>query len=225
MLQDAETIALIEKIREDFVSDGKRWAISHDQRLVHLWKKYQRTNDSLKEEIKKKQNLMAQRKKELGDMEKIVQEIKNLNMAKGREIDSIAADNSRLKKQLRDMSREREAYFREHQAIADLIATDRLADITRTSSQSPIERIQQVMEEKLEFQSKYETTLAELTKCKKQQQEVALQLDGVRSTLDAKEQMLIIAVEKTEELSSLQQQLRSTVSAHNDTKKEYEVGQ
>ena len=223
-LQDAETNALMEKIREDFAYDGKRWSISPDQRLAHMWKKYQRTNDSLKEQIKKNQNLMAQRKKELSEMEKFVQEIKNLNLAKGKEIESLAAENSRLKKQLRDMSREREAYIREHQAIADLIATEGLADITRTSSQSPVERIQQLMEEKVKFQTKCEATLVELAKCKEHKEEVVLQLDGMRSTLDVKEQMLVVAMEKTQELSSLRQQLQSTVAAHSETKKEYEVG-
>ena len=222
--QDAETIAIVDKIREDFAYDGKRWSVSPNQRLVHLWKKYQRTNDSLKEEIKKNQNLMAQRKKELGEMEKFVQEIKNLNLAKGREIESLAAENNRIKKQLRELSREREAYFREHHAIADLIATEGLADIARTSPQSPVERIKQLMEEKAKFQAKYETTLSELAKCREQKEEAVLQLDGMRSTLDAKEQMLVVAVEKTQELSALRHQLHSAVSAHDETKKECEVG-
>lgn len=224
LFQDAETVALMGKIREDFVSDGKRWTISQDQRLAHLWKKYQRTNDSLKEEIRKNQNLMSQRKKEQAEVGKFVQEIKSLNAAKGKEIESLEAENSILKKQLRDMSREREAYFREHQAIADLIATEGLADLARTSSQSPVERLQKLMEERVKYQIKCEGITAELTKRKQQNQELALQLDGLRSTLDAKEQMLVVAVEKTQEQSSLRQQLQTSIAAHNQTKKDYQAG-
>lgn len=46
MLQDT---ASLDEIRTSFVNDGLRWAMEPENKLIHLWKKVQRTEEALRE--------------------------------------------------------------------------------------------------------------------------------------------------------------------------------
>ena len=38
----------LEDLRNDFISDGLRWSLDNDKKLVHLWRKLKRTEQVVK---------------------------------------------------------------------------------------------------------------------------------------------------------------------------------
>ena len=149
----------MKEIRTDFVQDGVKWSVSPDRKLVHVWRKYQRTNNEYKKTAEEVQNLKKQRKREYDDMEKSILTIRNLSQSKENLIGKLKSDNEKNTKQIQQLKLEREAYLKGNQAIADLLVTEGMTEFDRANPQKYIEQLvkdkKKCTEEKREMEDRY----------------------------------------------------------------------
>ena len=220
----------MKEIRQDFAQDGQRWTISTERKLIHLWKKYQRTDVHLKKEIKENQSLQKQRKKEFDELEKYIQSIQQLSHSKEAHIQQLNHDNENLTKQMKQLSMEREAYLRQHQAIADLLVTEGMTEFDRANPQKQIEQlvkdrnnslikiqehqkmVEKVQKEKEEMEEQY----GEFQVLKAQEQhDMKIKLE---EKIVANQELEIHLQELKNQLTVKEQTLESTIKMYDDAK-------
>ena len=220
----------MKEIRQDFAQDGQKWTISTERKLIHLWKKYQRTDVHLKKQIEENQSLQKQRKKEFDELEKYIQSIKQLSHSKETHIQQLNHDNENLSKQMKQLSMEREAYLRQHQAIADLLVTEGMTEFDRAN---PQKRIEQLVKDRNNSLIKIQEHQEMVEKVQKEKQEMEEQY-GEFQVLQAQEQhdMKIKLEEKIaanqeleihlqelrNQLTEKKQKLESTIKMYDDAK-------
>ena len=132
---------ILKEIRQSFVQDGQKWSVSQDRRLVHIWRKCQRTSEEYKKAIEEVKILKSQRKKEFDDMEKAISSIKLLSQNKEALIQRLKSDNEKNVKQVQQLRLEREAYLKGNQAIADLLVTEGMTEFDQANPQKYIEQL------------------------------------------------------------------------------------
>ena len=133
--------------------------MSPDERLVHLWRKYQRTNEQYIKSVEEAKTLKSQRKKEFEEMERYVQNIKQLSESKKKHVQSLEIENEKLTKQVKQLMMEREAYLKGNQAIADLLITEGMTEFDRANPHQYIEQLvkdrNKYLREKKELEEQY----------------------------------------------------------------------
>ena len=220
----------MKEIRHDFAQDGQKWTISTERKLIHLWKKYQRTDVHLKKQIEENQSLQKQRKKEFEEMEKYIQSIKQLSHSKEAHVQQLNHDNENLSKQMKQLSMEREAYLRQHQAIADLLVTEGMTEFDRANPQKQIEQlvkdrnnslikiqehqemVEKVQKEKEEMEEQY----GEFQVLKAQEQhDMKIQL---QEKIVANQELEIHLQELRNQLTVKEKTLESTIKTYDDAK-------
>lgn len=216
--KDPELVAQLKEIREDFIQDGQRWTISEERKLLHLWKKYKRTQEHLKKSIDEVQTLKSQRKKEFDELEKYIQSIKDLSQSKDVHIKNLMEENTNLGKQVKQINIEREAYLKEHQAITDLLVTEGL---TEFDGMKPQKQIEQLLKERNDWLAKIkeqEDVIEALQKDKQALEDsfVSREKNLMDEKGEVSTQMMKITQER-DELLMQQEELRAILTAKEQT--------
>ena len=172
----------------------------------------------MKKSIDEAQALKSQRKKEFDELEKYIQSIKDLSQSKDVHIKNLMEENTNLVKQVKQINIEREAYLKEHQAIADLLVTEGL---TEFDGMKPQKQIEQLLKERNDWLAKVKEQEDVIESLKKDKQ--ALEdsfISREKNLMDEKgkvsTQMMKIAQEK-DELLMQQEELKATLTAKEHT--------
>ncbi len=141
------------RIRENFISDGLRWNMGGDRKLIHLWRKLQRTEEALRSTNQEINSLKQQRKEEMASIEEFVTNIRNLSSEKDALTHSLETENESLHSQIQQICQERDAFVQENKVIAQLLLKEGLQQY---SSSSPSQPLQHLIEERTELKSRIE---------------------------------------------------------------------
>ncbi len=224
---------ILKEIRQSFIQDGQKWSVSQERKLVHLWRKCQRTSEEYKKAIEEVKVLKSQRKKDFDDMEKTIQSIKYLSQNKETLIQTLKSDNEKNAALVQQLRLEREAYLKGSQAIADLLVTEGMTEFDRANPQTYIEQLvkdkKKCAKEKLEMEDLYAEfqilKAQEMNDIKEQlknknteMQQMNQELQKIKQENDAKSESLL-AREKTltetaESIVNLKEELKLEKSAH-----------
>lgn len=115
-----------------------------DQKLVHLWRKLQRTEEAFRSSNQEMNSLKKQQKKEMAELEDFVSNIRKLQQEKEQLIDS-------LQTQLRQVCLERDAFIQENQTIAELLLNEGL---NQFAGSTPIQPVEHLLQERSEHNLK-----------------------------------------------------------------------
>lgn len=213
MQVDASTVdhqQALNKVKDEFVSDGQRWAVSPEERLVYLWRKKERTEEAMKKLIEEHNTLKKRRKTEFTELEKYVQTIKSLSESKEKHIRQLETENRNLTAELQQRQKERQAYLKEHQAVADLMQTEGLTDMSHMTLTNSVK---QLLQDKTEYQTRVhvlETSFEALTE---ENHEIRLQCQKYQSLLQKKsEEVSINSQQQTRQQQKFQTQLENKQS-------------
>ena len=149
---------MLRKIREDFINDGLRWSLDPDQKLVHLWRKLQRTEQAFRSSHQEMNSLKAQQKKETAELEDFVSNIRKLSQEKEQLTLSLEQEKESLRAQLRQVCLERDAFIQENQTIAELLLDEGL---NQFAGSTPIQPVEHLLQERSEHNSKIQQLEAE----------------------------------------------------------------
>lgn len=209
----------MKEIQADFAKDGQMWTIAQEKKMIHLWKKYLRTNEQLKKTVEECNSVKAGRKKDYDELESYIQNNKRLSQNKDEHVQKLMKENENLTKEIKQINIERDAYLREHQAITDLLVTEGLTEFDHSNPQSYIQRLvkernqgvekiqqlqefihtvsqqedaikQQQIEENTQQISEMDNLKTQLHQSQGDKETLQSQLEDVRTSLAAKEEAL-----------------------------------
>ena len=220
----------MKEIQEDFAKDGQKWTLTPEKKMIHLWKKYQRTNDQLKKTVEECKSITAQRKRENEELETYLQNNKRLSQSRDKHMKKLIEENENLTKQIKQIDIEREAYIREHQAITDLLITEGLTDFDRTNPQSYIQQLLKERNEGAEkirnLQEFIQAVSREEEAIKRQQAEESSQQASEMNNLKTQLQKSLQECEALQlQLKDMQTTMKANEQALTSTQEKYEEGQ
>ena len=149
---------MLQKIREDFINDGLRWSLDPDQKLVHLWRKLQRTEEAFRSSRQEINSLKTQQKKEMAELEDFVSNIRKLSQEKEQLTLSLEQEKESLRAQLRQVCLERDTFIQENQTIAELLLDEGL---NQFAGSTPIQPVEHLLQERSEHNAKIQQLEAE----------------------------------------------------------------
>ena len=130
---------LIKEIRESFVSDGVRWAVEPERKLIHLWKKLKRTEDYLRRSAQETEALKAQQKEHLNNVQELLANVRRLGEEKDALTHSLEEENSSLRERCEQVEAERDAFIEENQVIAKCLVEAGLQRFAGPTPRQPVE--------------------------------------------------------------------------------------
>ena len=115
----------LKEIKSDLTKDGVKWdSSSPETNLVNLWKKYKRTHSRLEESFEEVKAIKTQQRKQNEEMQQYLTNIKQLQKGKNDHVQQMMGEIRDLREKVQQCEKEREAYFKQHQAITDLLMTE-----------------------------------------------------------------------------------------------------
>lgn len=158
---------VLQKIKEDLIADGLRWGIASDQKLIHLWRKLQRTEEAYRTSHQEMNSLKKQQKQEMAELEEFISNIRNLSQEKEEFTHSLEEENKSLRTQLRQIHLERDAFIQENQSIVKLLLDEGLNQFAGSTPKQPVEHLLQERNERnsriLQLESENKRLVKELT--------------------------------------------------------------
>lgn len=176
------------RIRENFISDGLRWNVDGDKKLVQLWKKLRRTEEALREAYQANNILKQERKEEISGIEEFIANIRNLSNEKEALVESLEVENKKLASQIQQVCLERDAFAQESKDIAQLLLEEGLQQY---SDASPTQQVQHLLHERSELHSSLSQAAA-----------VVEERDKYRAELGANQASLQEVIEEVKELKA-----------------------
>ena len=154
MYSAADTFAMAEdellrEIRESFVSDGVRWAVEPERKLIHLWKKLKRTEDYLRKSAQETEALKAQQKGDMNNVQELLANVRRLGEEKDALTHSLEEENGSLRERCEQAEAERNAFIEENQVIAKCLVE---AGLQRFAGPSPRQPVELLIKERQELQ-------------------------------------------------------------------------
>lgn len=196
---------MLRKIREDFINDGLRWGLDPDQKLVHLWRKLQRTEEAFRSSRQEINSLKTQQKKETAELEDFVSNIRKLSQEKEQLTLSLEQENESLRAQLRQVCLERDAFIQENQAIAELLLDEGL---NQFAGSTPIQPVEHLLQERSEHNSKIQQLEAENA-------QLVEELANTASNIKQEKEELQVFLNKAQKDSTtMDQRLKAMKEAH-----------
>ena len=187
------------------INDGQRWSVPPEEKLVYLWRKKERTEDAMKKLIEDHNTLKKQRKSEFTELEKYVQTIKSLSESKDKHTRQLENENRSLTAELQQLQKERQAYFKEHQAVSDLMQTEGLTDV---SNMTLTKSVKQLLQERTEYQTRVHVLEKSFEVLTDENQELRLQSERFQSQVQKRtEEATAHAQQQTRQQQKYQTQL------------------
>ena len=134
---------VLQKIKEDLIADGLRWSLDTDQKLIHLWRKLQRTEVAFRSSHQEMNSLKKQQKQEMAELEEFISNIRNLSQEKEELTHSLEEENESLRTQMRQIHLERDAFIQENQSIVKLLLDEGLNQFAGSTPKQPVEHLLQ----------------------------------------------------------------------------------
>jgi len=158
---------VLQKIKEDLIADGLRWSMASDQKLIHLWRKLQRTEEAYRTSHQEMNSLKKQQKQEMAELEEFISNIRNLSQEKEEFTHSLEEENKSLRTQLRQIHLERDAFIQENQSIVKLLLDEGLNQFAGSTPKQPVEHLLQERSERnsriLQLETENKRLVEELT--------------------------------------------------------------
>ncbi len=121
------------------------------RKLIHLWKKLQRTEEALRNSHLEVNSLKQQRRDEMASVEEFVANIRNLSVEKDALTQSLEMENKRLHSQIQQIAQERDAFIQENKLVAQLLLEEGLQQYPNLT---PTQQVQQLLQARTELKSR-----------------------------------------------------------------------
>ena len=188
--------------------------MSDNERLLHLWKKKERTAESMRNLVQEYNTWKKQRQNEVAETQKYIQDIKSLTEDKDSHIAQLEADNRNLLAELKQIKRERQAYLKEHEAIAGLMQTEGLTDVTHTNF---VKSVEHLLQQRGEMTVKLQALESSITALSAENEDVCQQSQRYSAQIKKLSEEAALSAQKQEQLQSRIQKLQENYTRAQDT--------
>lgn len=207
---------LLGEIRESFVSDGVRWAVEPERKLIHLWKKLKRTEDYLRKSAQETEALKTRQKEHMNNVQELLANVRRLGEEKDALTHSLEEENSSLRERCEQVEAERDAFIEENQVIAKCLME---AGLQRFAGPSPRQPVELLIKEWQELQHRLSKLEGEAATSSQQatEQKAALErkVKELESNYQEAEARLGQEMERVKALVKKKEELEGEVSSYS----------